>query len=1022
MDFIRTAIKRPVFISSIVMLILIVGFTSFKKLGVDLFPDVTFPVISIQTIYPGASPNDIEEQVSKPIEEEIGSLSGLKRLYSNNLESVSLIIAEFELGTDIKNSEQQIRERINTVKGKLPSEIKDPIVRRMDPADQPIVRLAVVSPIEKTELYTVIENVVKNKLERIPGVGLVEILGGQKREIQVEINKDKLQKLELSVLQVASRVGATSKNVPVGNIADSQHERSLRSVGDFRSIDDLANVNVNFIGSDKAILLKDVATIRSGAESESTRATFNGNPSLVVDVYRQRGANTVEVGTSIINSIDDINKLLKLKGHDAQVSIVRDGAWPIRANVMDVQESIIIGIILCVVVVFVFLGSFKSTVITGLAIPNSLLGACIIMYVLGFTINIMTLLALSLAIGLLVDDAIVVRENIFRHVEMGEEPAEAAEKGTKEVALAVIATTLVVIAIFGPIAFLSGIVGQFFKQFGLTIVFAMAISLFDAMTVAPMLSAAWGTQAHKGGGIFSFILDPFDRFQGWLEEVYERVLKFSVRRPLVVLVSALVIFVASLGLTGVIQKTFLPAQDNGEIEIAIEMPPGTSLQKTSDLTSQIDAVLRQEKAVLLTSAVVGSRNQEPNIAKIYVRLVPSSERKTKTSEFKNAFRQRLDEFRKNAIINVGDYDAIGGGQRPFNLIITGDDLDKLSNYVQKLKTRMIQIPGVVDLDTNYRSGKPEFQIQFDRKRAESLGVATTQAGAELRARVEGIIPAVYREKGEEFNIRLRLDESSRDLAQQFATTYIPNVNFNMIPLAKVATGTEAQGYSMIPRINKSRYIQITSDIGKGGGLGDISDATTKLLEGEFKPEEGMNWQFMGQAQDFKDLIANIIIAITLGVIFIYLVLASLYESFIVPFTILLALPLAVCGAFVALYLAHESINIFSMIGFVMLLGVVTKNSILLVDYTLQLQSQGVERNEALIKAGKTRLRPILMTSFTLIAGTIPIAVGLNEASKQRTAMGIAIIGGLISSTLLTLVVVPAAYGYVDRFRKWLGNF
>jgi multidrug efflux pump subunit AcrB len=632
-------------------------------------------------------------------------------------------------------------------------------------------------------------------------------------------------------------------------------------------------------------------------------------------------------------------------------------------------------------------------------------------------------LALSLAVGLLVDDAIVVRENIFRHLELGEAPEEAAEQGTKEVALAVIATTAVVIAIFGPIAFLDGIVGQFFKQFGLTIVFAVSISLFDALTVGPMLSAAWATsdKHNQGTGPVARMLKAFDRFQIRLENIYENALRFTIRRPAVVLAASAAIFFASLLLTAGIPKTFLPQADNGEFEVRLEKPPGTSLDAMAQATAKIDEELRNDPTVEYTAAVSGNTNSESNKSSIYVHLKPSKERHENTSEVKSRVRDQLAKYSSEMDIKVTDYDAFGGGMRPFNLNISGENLDQLSAYAEKLAARMKKIPGLVDVDTNYRAGKPELQVIFDRAKAESLGVPTASAGAELRARTAGVVAATYRENGNEYDIRVRLDEAHRDLRKEFDTTLLPNVNYNMIPLRLVAKAKEASGYSQINRMNKARYIQISGDLGKGGALGSILDQTREIVTHEMPPPHGVTWAFFGQAQDFMDLMQNMVIAIGLGVIFIYLVLSSLYESFIVPFTILLALPFAMTGALAALFITQAGISIFSMIGIVMLLGVVTKNSILMVDYTLQLSREGLSRPEALTKAAKTRLRPILMTSLALIAGTIPIAIGLNEASKQRTAMGIAIIGGLVTSTLLTLIVVPAAYGYVDDFRNWIGR-
>ena len=1024
MNLAQFSIKRPVLITSVVSLMLLVGMFAFKKLGVDLFPDISIPVVSIQTIYPGASPNDIETLVSKPIEDELGNLAGLKKLSSTNLESVSVIVVEFNLGTDLKNAEQQIRNRLGNLRRKLPTEIEEPYVRQIDPADLPILRVALSSKLPPAELYDLAHETVKPALERIDGVGLLEIVGGRKREIEVKVDREKLQERELSLIQIAARMQNSSKNVPVGKKESTSIETVYRSVGEFTDLNSIRKVVVNFLGSDRPVRLDEVAVVSDGLEEEKTRSTLNGESALFLDVFRQSGSNTVAVADAVQKALGKVNNDLKLKGIDGKLTLVRNGADRIRANIDDVKESIIIGIVLCVVVVFLFLGSFRSTIVTSLALPNSILGAFVLMYAMGFTINIMTLLALSLAVGLLIDDAIVVRENIFRRMELGESPAVAAEKGTNEVAQAVVATTLVVMAVFGPIAFLSGIVGQFFRQFGLTMVFAMAISLFDAMTVAPMLSAYWADSSHeehgKKKGLIAGLLRAFDNFQNWLERIYSVGLDFSIRKPITVIALGLGAFVLSLGLTKGIPKTFLPPQDSGEFEVKLEMPPGTSLEATAERTAAVDAFLRKDSNVALTAAAIGTRQEEVNKSSIYVSLKSRKDRKLKTTQVKELFRATLnkDFAGKNLSILIQDYDAFGGGERPFNLNLNGENLDELSAYSSKLLARMKQIKGFVDADTNYRAGKPEFQVVFDREKSEQLGVSPGTAGGELRARIEGVVPATFRSHGVEYDVRLQLDDKYHDLKQEFAVIQVPNINFNMIRLNKISEGREVSGYSQINRQNRSRFVQINGDIGSNGALGEIMSETQRIIEKELPPPPGITWAFVGQAENFKELIENMILAVFFGVTFIYLVLASLYESFVIPLTILLALPLAICGALVALFVTQASINIFSMIGMIMLLGVVTKNSILLVDYALKLQEEGMSRNEALRKACITRLRPILMTSIALIAGMIPIAIGLNEASSQRTAMGIALIGGLISSTFLTLLVVPAAYGYIDDFRAW----
>jgi HAE1 family hydrophobic/amphiphilic exporter-1 len=552
------SIKRPIFISCIVVLMLILGSFSLIKMPVDMFPDVTFPVLFVQVTYPGASPIDLEKQVAKPIEDEVGSLSGMKTLTSSNLDGVAIVIIEFQLGTDIKEAEQEVRNRLGNIRRNLPAEIDEPIIRRFDPADQPIVTLAVTSDLPPGEAYDLAHEIVKPQFERIKDVGQVDIFGGRKQEIHVLIDKNKLQDRKISMLQVSKRVFDTSKDIPIGKIENPLNEINLRTRGEFESLKQIAEVNVSFVGSDRAVLIQDIGRVISSLEDQKTIGRIKGQAALLLNVYKQRGANTVEVAKNIRKNIEKVNLLMKEKGIKGEVSLVRDTSRPIDLNVFDVKESILIGILLCVIVVFFFLGSARSTFITAMALPNSLLGGFVIMYAMGFTINLMTLLALSLAVGLLIDDAIVVRENIFRHLEMGKKPKDAALEGTKEVAMAVIATTLVVIAVFGPISFLQGIVGQFFKQFGLTVVFTMLISLFDAFTVAPMLSAylAHPNEHTKGKGPIGRMLAAFDRFQTKLEDIYELSLKYTLKHPKTILSMGALIFGLSLITVAFIPKTF----------------------------------------------------------------------------------------------------------------------------------------------------------------------------------------------------------------------------------------------------------------------------------------------------------------------------------------------------------------------------------------------------------------------------------------------------------------------------------
>ena len=1022
MSLADVSIKRPTFITCVIVVMLAVGWLAMKRLGVDLFPDVTFPVVTVTTPYPGAGPAEIESLVTKPIEDELSTLSGIKRLTSVNFEGISRVIAEFTLETDVKYAEQQIRDRVSATKRKLPLDTKEPIIRRIDPADQPIVILSVTADLPEGQLFDVADEVIRPKLEQVNQVGLVEVIGGRKREIHVALDRTKLKNREISASGVVNRLASAGENVPVGKVDEGKIQTVFRTLGEFKSLEDIKKTIVNFYGSDIPTTIKDVGNVTDALTDETSRAYVNGKKSLFVYAFRQSGANTIAVVDALRKQMDKLNQELALRPGKPQLTLIRDGSLWIRANVDDVKESILIGIALAVIVVFFFLGNGRSTIITGLALPNSLIGAFILMALAGFTINIMTLLALSLSVGLLIDDAIVVRENIFRHIEMGKSPVQAAKEGTAEVRLAVIATTLTVIAVFGPIAFLKGVTGQFFRQFGATICFAMAISLFDALTIAPMLSAYFAGNAHeKKESLWSKTigvpLRAFDRFQTWLENGYERVIGFTLRNPKTVLAVSFAIFVGSCASVKGVPKTFLPPQDAGEFLVGLDLPPGTNLE-TMDVTARkVEALIRKHSEVEVAALTVGGRDGESNVSDIYVRLIPAKKRKLNTSQFKEILRGELKEY-ASANPKVKDYDAVAGGQRPFNVNIIGDDQKKLEEIATVAFDKIRKLPGLKDADINFRPGKPEFQVVLDQEKTKQLGISSKLIGQELRTQVEGFVPAKLRELGREYDIRVRLNPEQRNLREGFKDTYVPNINFNLIRLADIAKPVDATGPATINRQDRGRFVQISGDITPGAGIGDVMTQVTKILQEEIKLPPGFRFAFVGQAESFKELGESVALAMGFGVLFIFLVLASLYESFVTPLTIMLALPLAICGSFVALFVTQESLNIFSMIGTIMLLGVATKNSILLVDYANQLIAEGVDRSTAVIKAGRTRLRPILMTTMALIAGTLPVALGLNEASRQRTSMGVAIIGGLISSTLLTLIVVPAAFSFIDRFRIW----
>ncbi len=1033
MNLASLAIRRPVFITCILMLVLVLGVFSFKKLPVDLFPDVILPIVTVQTPYPGAGPKEVEILVSKPLEEELGTISGLKNIRSTNREGVSFVVCEFTLETDIKYAEQQVRDKVSSARTKLPDDVKEPTIRRIDPSDQPILMMTLNAEMTPAEHYDLANEVIKPRIEQIDHVGLVQVVGGRKREIHVELDRAKLARANLSVTGVAARIAATGQNIPAGSVSreSSGQDMVFRTVGEFESVQAIKDAAVSFLGNDRPLTLEDVGRVNDTLEDPLTYAYWNGNKTLLIYVFKQSGANTVAVSDAVKKTIEKINSEIdgKYPQAKAKLNIVSNQARYISLNVEDVQESIGIGILLTILVVYFFLGSMRSTIITGVAIPVSLIGACALMGVAGFSINVMSLLSFSLAVGLLIDDAIVVRENIFRHMEMNKGPRQAALDGTTEVTMAVVAVTLTIIAVFLPIGFLSGVVGQFFKQFGLTVCFVMAISLFDALTNAPMMSAYFGG-AHgvePTGGFMYAVRTPvrlFNRMQDSLERGYTVFLRTVLKRPWIALVGTALVVASSAIPLGRVPKTFLPTQDNGEFAVGLEMAPGTSLERMRDRALEVDKILRAHAEVINAVLTVGNRNFEKNKADFFVSLQPFGQRKMSTSDFKAILRKELTAF-KDANPTVKDVDYVGGGTRPFTLNIAGQDLAQVEAVASKTMEKLKGHPALLDIDTSYRPGKPEFQVHVDLDAAQRLGVSSSMVGQELRAQVEGLTPAKFRENGLEYDVRVRLKPEQRDLEKSYDSILVPNMNMRMVELKRVAKSKSIAGPASIDRENRGRYVQIQADIApKGPGMGGaLSDINTWFAKGgtiELPP--GVTYRFVGQAENFQELQSSMKMAALLGLIFIYLVLSSLYESFFTPFTIMMVIPLAACGAFFGLWLFGKSLDLYSMIGCIMLMGLATKNSIILVDYINQLLERGKPLKEAIIEAGAVRLRPILMTSFALIAGMIPVAIGLNEVSNQRSSLGAAVIGGVISSTLLTLIVIPSVFAYMESLRRWLLKF
>lgn len=1030
------SIRRPIFLTCIVLVMLVVGVFCFKALPLDKYPETTFPTVSIITTYSGSGPAEIETLITKPIEDEVSSTSGLERLTSTSMEGVSQVMAQFAFDTDIKYAEQRIRDKISVIRSKLPTDAEDPVIRRMDPADSPILTFALeVEGVSDGQLYDFADQYIKPRLEQVDGVGLVEISGGRKREIQITLDREKLRSRELSVLGVANKVASAGENIPGGKVNIGTKEMIFRSLGEFRHTGEIAGTLLNLYGNQTATRISDVGNVVDTLEDETTRVYVNGKKSLFVNVYRQSGCNTLNVANEAKGKMERIaSEAVEYAGKSIHpvVTTIVDGSKEIRSNVDDVYETIFLGVLLTVVIVFLFLGNWKSTIITVLALPNSMIGAFILMYFAGFTINLISLMALTLAVGLLIDDAIVVRENIFRHRELGEDAVSSARNGTREVQMAVVATSLVVISAFAPIAFVSGMMGRFLRQFGLTVCFIMIISLFDALTMAPMLSAYFGAcgddhadkkQGFLGRMIAAF-LSVFERFQEWLGERYESLLRLTLRRSRLTLFIGFIVFALSLASFVKIPMVFTPKIDNGEFKVSLELVPGTNLDATTQAAKEVETILRTNSEIEMLSTTIGSSNAESNKASIHARLydLQSGKRTQSTSQIQQRVREQLAKLTAYSPEVIDYQGGPGGSSKSFTMNLIGNDQDDLEKYSALIVDNMKKNPIFVDASTSLRAGKPEYQFSIQPEKAQVYGIMSKTLGEEIRAQVQGVTPAKFREDGREYEIRVRLQPEQRNLKQNFGKIFIPNVNGKLVKLGDFGTGKDSSGPVSIVRQDRARYVEISANLANGVGMSNAIAEMNRMLKDTVKLPSTLRNAYTGNSEHSIEMVQTLMTALALAFLFIYLILASLYESFITPFAIMLALPLALCGAFLALYISGQNMSIFAVLGIMMLLGISGKNSILLIDYAKQLTEQGLSRADALVKAGRIRLRPILMTSVALIAGTIPVALGLSEASRSRTSMGIVIIGGLISSTVLSLIIVPAAYVYIDRLRIWLGSF
>jgi hydrophobe/amphiphile efflux-1 (HAE1) family protein len=1043
------------------LIVLTLGITLYSKMNVRMMPDVEFPYVLVMTTYEGAGANEIEQQVTRPVEDAMSGISGIKHITSISQDNISIVFMEFELTKPVEEAAQDVRDKIATTVRALPDEIETPVVMKLDMDAMPLVGFSLKAEMSDVELYDFAANTLSNELAQVSGVSQVNIVGGVKREIHVNADKRKLKDYQLTLSAIAQKIRSNSLNVPSGKIDRGASEMSYRTIGEFQSIDEINDVIVNFIGNDIPVKVKDIAVVEDstqerasiGRVTERVDGEIVSENSLMVIAFKQAKTNDIKISDGLIKKMGQLNEKYKNVKGSPQLALTFDNAEAVRKNVDDVMRTIYEGIFLAVLVVYLFLGNWRSTFITALALPNSLIGAFLFMSLAGFSINILTLMSLSLAVGLLIDDAIVVRENIFRHYEQGKNPLEASVDGVHEVTLAVIATTAAVIAVFAPMGFVGGLVGRYFREFSMTIVFVMAISTIDALTIAPMLSAyiipthekVAEIAARRGFfvnisrrivSVFRFLTVVwFNKLFDIVQRVYDKVItriSRSHKWSIAIIAGSILFLVGSIGVASKFLKfSFMPNFESGQFSLNVTAKPGTSIEKMLEYNEAIEEIAMSYPDIKsLVSSIGGGSGffgGGANETSITVSLVESKERKNTASQIRESIRKDLNEKFKDEDIDFTLMAQAGmGAESDLNMEIRGanGNMEILYEVSRKLISRYKDIPHLVDLHSNFQLGKPEIQIRVDKAKTERMGVNSVEAGSEIRAMIDGTVAGKYRTFGNEYDIKVQLPKYQKDIAKDAANTYVFNVNGRLVRLDNVANLVEAGGPTAIYRKDKSRYITVEGNLEEGGFLSGVQAEAIKIFNEEKAKPENAHWgdvylAFGGDAETMVDMQKSMMMAAGMGLLFIFLVLASLYESIITPFTIMSALPLAIIGGIVALIISNQPLDMFTIIGMIMLLGIVAKNSILLIDYTQQQIRAGLKIEDALIKAGETRLRPILMTSMALIAGMLPTALGLTEAGRARQGMGIVVIGGIISSTFLTLLVVPAIFEYMDQFRRFL---
>ncbi|MFA6091557.1 MAG: efflux RND transporter permease subunit [Elusimicrobiota bacterium] len=1009
----EVCIRRPVFTVMIMCALTVLGLFSYARLGVDLFPNIDFPFVLVSTTLPGAGPEEVETSVTKPLEEAVNTTSGIEDLKSTSYEGLSQLMITFSLEKNGDVAAQEVRDAVNRTLRLLPQGTDPPVVQKFDSGSVPVMSVAVSGDLPLRELTEIAKKRIKERLESVQGVGKISMVGGREREIHVILDPPKMSAYGLAAKTVQDALREQNVEIPGGRVDQDRRELVLRTMGRVKSPKDFEKVVVTNVRG-VPVRIRDIGRVEDTSQEARSLARLDGKEAVSLIVLKQSGANTVKVIDAVKERLGDLIGTLPT-GVEARV--IRDQSSFIRASVATVQEHLILGAILASLAVLLFIGSWRSTLIASLAIPTSIISTFILMDAAGFTLNNMTLLGLALAVGVVIDDAIVVLENIFRHMEEDGIPApQAASEGTQEIGLAVLATTLSLLIIFLPLAYMGGIVGRFLKSYGLTVAFAIAVSLFVAFSLTPMLCARF-LRIEKGPkGRFQLWVD---RFNEILRERYGRMVVWALKNRWKVVAIAAAIAVSVVPLLKLVGKDFIPPDDSGEFEVRFSAPEGTSITETDKILRQVETELRRLPGVrTLLSSLGEGEGSYVSDATVYVGLTDYRRRKEQ-SEIMALARRALKKY-SGLRLSVVPISPFGGEKKQGELqyYIAGPDLERLRFYAEKIVEKLKAAPGIVDVDTTLAFAKPEIQVRIDRDRAQELGVKVEDIAKGLRLMVGGEEDITkYKEGDELYEVRLRVEKSFRDRSLTLGALLLPSSRGPLVRLDNVATLVEERGPAQIDRINRQRQVGIVANM-QGASLGSaiaLTESTAKSLKMPPDYFTGM----AGKSREFGRMITGFLMAFGLAFIFMYMILASQFEDFLHPVVIMLSLPLAVPFAILSLLLLGQHLTIFSIMGVFMLFGIVKKNAILQVDYTNTLRRRGLERDAAILEANKVRLRPILMTTLVLVAAMIPVALGRGPGAANRATMAVVIVGGQTLCLLITLLITPVAYSLFDDMDVFL---